>query len=199
MGRNPETNQEIKEQRREQILSAALRLFASKGLSATKVTDIAVAAGISQGLIYRYFASKEALFTELIRDAFDKMNTACRMLEALPLSPREKVQMALEKLMEGLAAKEDTARYYLLIAQATASESVPAEAKAILHRENRAPYEVMSRIFAEGQRRGEFRPDPPELQALLFWTSINGLSIYKAVHPDRFIAPEPGMLLRLFI
>lgn len=199
MGRNPESNQQVKEARREQILSAGLRLFATKGLGGTRISDIAAAAGISQGLIYRYFAAKEDIFTELIRGAFEKMNAACHMLEGLPISPLDKVRMALEKLLEGLATREDTARYYLLIAQATVSDTIPAEAREVILRENQEPYEVMTRIFAEGQRTGAFRPDPPTMLAILFWTSINGLSIYKAVHADRFVCPTPDMLLRLFV
>jgi AcrR family transcriptional regulator len=199
MGRNPQSNQQIKDERREQILSAALFLFSTKGLSATKMQDVAASAKISQGLIYHYFPSKEAIFTTLIHSAFEKLNAACDMLEALPLSPLEKVQTALERLLEGLVQSKDAAQYYLLIAEATASDAIPEEAKAVILRENRKPYEVMARIFAEGQRTGAFRPDPPEMQALLFWTSITGLSIYRAVHADHFIPPDPKILLRMFV
>ena len=199
MGRNPETNQHIKDERREQILSAALLLFSTKGLSATKIADIAAKAGVSQGLLYHYFSSKEEMFTNLIRSAFEKLNTACQMLETLPNSPHEKIQMALEKLIEGLVLNKDTAHYYLLIAEATASEAIPEEAKVFIRQENQKPYEVMTRIFSEGQRLGEFRPDPPETQALLFWTSITGLSIYKAVHGSHFSPPNPEILLRMFV
>ena len=199
MGRNQEMNQQIKDERREQILSAALLLFSTKGLSATKIVDIAMKAGVSQGLIYHYFRSKEEMFTSLIRSAFEKLNAACHMLEMLPITPREKVQMALEKLFEGLVQNKDTAHYYLLIAEASASEAIPEETKAFIRQENQKPYEVMARIFQEGQRMGAFRPDPPEIQALLFWTSITGLSIYKAVHSEYFQPPNPEILLRMFV
>ncbi len=199
MGRNPARNQQVKEARREQILSAALHLFAAKGLFATRISDIATAVGVSQGLIYRYFASKEEIFTALIRHAFEKMNAACRILEAMPIPPVEKVKLALERLIEGLSQSADAAQYYLLIAQATASESIPEEAKAVIDGENREPYEVLARIFAEGQRTGAFRQDPPEILAQLFWTSITGLSIFKAVHNEWFTAPNPEILLRMFV
>ena len=47
----------------------AAALFAERGLGATKITDIAEAAGISQGLLYHYYPSKEAIYVELIRAA----------------------------------------------------------------------------------------------------------------------------------
>jgi AcrR family transcriptional regulator len=56
----------VVEDRREQILDAALRAFAQKGFARTTNKDIAREAGITPGLIYHYFASKEALFRAII-------------------------------------------------------------------------------------------------------------------------------------
>jgi AcrR family transcriptional regulator len=49
------------EERRLQIMNTALTVFASHGFKGTSIKDIAAAAGISQGLMYHYFASKEDL------------------------------------------------------------------------------------------------------------------------------------------
>ncbi|RYD06539.1 hypothetical protein N752_04215 [Desulforamulus aquiferis] len=132
MARNKELNQRMKDERREQILSKALMLYATKGLAATKITDISKAAGISQGLLYHYFKSKEEIFVELIGIAFARMNEACRWLERQTLSPKEKIELAIRELLKLLDQNEDAARYHLLIAQATASDSIPEEAKAII-------------------------------------------------------------------
>jgi AcrR family transcriptional regulator len=68
--RKPEDNQEILDQRRTEILEAALKVFAHRGLAGTKVGDIAATAGLSHGLLYHYFRSKEEIFTELVRIAY---------------------------------------------------------------------------------------------------------------------------------
>ncbi|MFR8010088.1 MAG: helix-turn-helix domain-containing protein, partial [Gordonibacter urolithinfaciens] len=60
------SRQEQRERRREEILRAALRLFVRKGYAGTKVGDIAEAVGMSTGLMFHYFESKEALYEELI-------------------------------------------------------------------------------------------------------------------------------------
>jgi TetR/AcrR family transcriptional regulator len=173
-------------------------LFATRGLSATKIKDISLAAGISQGLVYHYFRSKEEIFVELIRDAFERMNTACRGLEDLPVPPAEKIKMAIEKLLQGLESNENTARTYLLITQATVSEAIPEAAKLIIKRENTVPYKVLARIIAGGQKKGSLRKDDPDEMALVFWTSIKGLAIHKAVHGKKFKAPDPDILMRMF-
>ena len=62
MARTPK----IVEDRREQILDAAMRVFAEKGFARTTNKDIAREAGITAGLIYHYFESKEAVFKAII-------------------------------------------------------------------------------------------------------------------------------------
>lgn len=54
--------------RRQQILAAALRVFATKGFHKATNRDIAEEAGISAGLIYWYFKDKEDLFFSIIRE-----------------------------------------------------------------------------------------------------------------------------------
>ncbi len=56
------------EDRREQILDAALRIFAKKGFAKATNKDIAREAGITTGLIYHYFASKEGLLKAIFEE-----------------------------------------------------------------------------------------------------------------------------------
>lgn len=59
------------EVRRQEILDTALKLFWEKGYEKTSITDIAKAIGVAQGLCYRYFPSKEALFDSAIEQYAD--------------------------------------------------------------------------------------------------------------------------------
>jgi len=56
-----------KEDRPEEITAAALQAFAEKGYAATRVDDVAKRAGVSKGLLYLYFKTKEDLFKAVIR------------------------------------------------------------------------------------------------------------------------------------
>jgi AcrR family transcriptional regulator len=53
-------------ERREQILDASLALFASRGFSATKTRDVALAAGVSEAMVFKHFPDKEGLYRALI-------------------------------------------------------------------------------------------------------------------------------------
>jgi AcrR family transcriptional regulator len=67
------------EQRREQILSAATTVFAEKGYQRATTQDIAEEAGVSEGLIYSYYESKDhlllAILEKLASSGFDEFTT----------------------------------------------------------------------------------------------------------------------------
>ncbi|RME93095.1 MAG: TetR/AcrR family transcriptional regulator, partial [Candidatus Hydrogenedentota bacterium] len=59
--KNKKSKQRRAEQTKQKILDASLKLFATKGIAATSMRDIAQAASISLGLTYNYFESKDKL------------------------------------------------------------------------------------------------------------------------------------------
>lgn len=71
--------QERKQQRRSEIVDAALTVFARDGFALTKMDAVAEQAGISKGTLYLYFDSKDALFEGMVRD---KMLPALEQLQS---------------------------------------------------------------------------------------------------------------------
>ncbi len=63
--RTKEQFEEIRQEKKDLILSTALRLFADKGFHTTSIDRIAKEAGVAKGLMYNYFENKEALLIEL--------------------------------------------------------------------------------------------------------------------------------------
>jgi len=68
--------------KRRRILDAALRVFATRGYHGTAVPEVAHAAGVGTGTLYRYFANKEALVNEVYRDAKERLRVA--VLDGMP-------------------------------------------------------------------------------------------------------------------
>lgn len=199
MPRNKEANQKVKDERRDQILSSALSLFATKGLAATKISDIAVKTGMSQGLIYHYYKSKEEIFTWLIGNAMAKMNEATLYLENLPVAAKEKIIIAINGLFKGFDENENTADYYFLITQTALSEAYPEEAREIIRTQNDVKYEVITRILKQGQIDGTVKNYDAREMATLFFSSINGLALNKAIYGGRFKMPDQNILLSIFL
>lgn len=62
----PNRRSQLKSDRRQQLLSAAERLFAERGFLAVRLEDIGAAAGVSGPAIYRHFPNKESMLVELL-------------------------------------------------------------------------------------------------------------------------------------
>lgn len=70
--RTKEQVAQIRKKSKEQILDAALALFAGNGYHKTSISQVAARAGVSKGLIYNYFESKDDLLREIITSALEQ-------------------------------------------------------------------------------------------------------------------------------
>lgn len=97
--RSPEQFAEIREERRLQILDAALHVFAEDSYHGSSIAAVAKRAKVSKGLIYNYFKSKEEILLTLITDLFDE---AIELMDIDPESPltREKFIDVIHKSVD---------------------------------------------------------------------------------------------------
>jgi AcrR family transcriptional regulator len=70
--RTAEQNEQIRVESKHKIMDAAFKLIAKNGYEATSIAMIAKMAGVSKGLLYNYFTSKEALVKALVMGAVDE-------------------------------------------------------------------------------------------------------------------------------
>lgn len=172
------TRAEQKEQRRQQILFKALELFARKGYSDTKIGDIAEAVGMSTGLMFHYFDSKEQLYEELVRMGAAYTN----MPGELPYrNPAEYFEGFLNALFGCVGEQPWVFYMFVLMAQARRSEAVPLHVREIAMGVNQI--EQSAKIIKEGQRQGYFREGDAHLLAFTFWSSVQGIMEQLAVTP----------------
>ena len=71
--------QDVRKQRKDQILNAASRVFAEKGVHQSRMDDIVAESGLSKGALYWYFKSKDdiliAIFERMFNREFDQLTT----------------------------------------------------------------------------------------------------------------------------
>ncbi len=106
-------NHDIRTKRRRDILMVALELFATHGYHNTSVSELAKRAGISKGLLYNYFHSKEEVLEAVIRQQFsDSAKQLFDELQALEgkFAPQELILLGVEKYFELLQAQEQVWR-----------------------------------------------------------------------------------------
>lgn len=192
--RNEEQNAAIKDERREQILSAALRVFAAKGFAAARISDIVARGNVSHGLVYHYFGSKEDIFFELLKRAVDTSSESLLMMERMPVSPIEKVRNTARYIMGGLSDFEESAYYFLIVVHAGIMEGLGEDKKEYANAST--AIDTMAGILAEGQKAGEVRDGDTRGMALIFFSAIQGLAMYRLAMRD-FTMPDPELLVNL--
>jgi AcrR family transcriptional regulator len=108
--------------RREVILDKAARLFATKGVAATTVREIAENVGVLSGSLYHHFESKDAIVDELLRSYLDDLHNQYHAVTREKLDPRERITRLVTASMEVVVAHPYATEIYqndfnLLVAQ----------------------------------------------------------------------------------
>jgi AcrR family transcriptional regulator len=160
----------------EKILAAAMLVFSQKGFDGATTDEVASAAGVSKGLVFRYFPTKDVLLQALVvrwlREAFDYWEG-----EDWTGSPAVQLGRILDVVIERVCSDPNAHRLYLsLLTQPGRSEAV-WKAVVELKPEVEAYYERIERLFAEA------RSDAPALDAKLFQFAMNGLVQTLAAEP----------------
>ncbi len=111
--------QRRKEDRPQEITEAAFAAFAEKGFTATKVEEVARRAGVSKGLLYLYFKTKEELFKAVIRSVVTpRVDELTRTLDSSDLSAEAFIRGPLLTFMQRLPGSPASVVIRLMISEA---------------------------------------------------------------------------------
>jgi len=136
--------------KREQILSAAVRVFARQGFEATRMADVAREAGVAYGLVYHYFGSKDAVLLAVFREAWSRLLAAVALAEETGQTAAEQLALVVKIVLRVWRDEPDLVR--LLVREVTRSSYISAELDEI----GRA-FSSLERIVRRGQAAGIFR------------------------------------------
>ncbi|HVC59940.1 MAG TPA: helix-turn-helix domain-containing protein [Acetobacteraceae bacterium] len=165
-----------KEARPGEIVEAALRLFADRGFAATKLEDVAAAAGIGKGTIYLYFPTKEDLFRAVVRQAvLPNLEAAAALLED-PGRPAADILRAIAERFLLLLDTDLTAIPKLVVAE---SGNFPAIARFYAEEVVLKGMALIRGVLARGVERGEFRPVDLDSALPLFSAPLLLLLLWK--------------------
>ena len=154
------------EEKRRQILDAAVRTFAEKGYHSTRVGDIAEEAGVAYGLVYHYFASKEDVLETIFRDTWTELLAAIRDVEESEQPAAEQLRQVSAILLRSWRRQPDLVR--VLVREVARSPGVQQRVDEIGE-----VFAALERIVARGQRDGEFRADlDPQLAGWIVYGAI---------------------------
>jgi len=179
-----ERKEREKQQRREEIIQAAEKVFFSMGLENATMDDIAAEAELSKGTLYLYFKNKETLHVEVARRAIILLNKFTR-------EAAEKVNTATEKLGQmGLATIQFSRTHPdqmkaiqgLMIRDPGGVELTSGEVQSIVYGDSSVG--MLIKVVEQGMRDKEIRSDiPAPLIAHTLWMQM--MSVIQFVNTEQ--------------
>jgi AcrR family transcriptional regulator len=176
----------------EKVQAAAITLFARHGFAATNMRHIAREAGISTGLIYRHYATKDDLFAALAAQATDGLRRVVELFRSEG-SPAALLKGFATEFVDDIARVQGSAEFMLIMNQAFVSQRRSAQIDALLD-QHLALIDATVALIRRGQGLGEFRPGDPTELATCWFAAVSGLAALKAALGDRFAPPHPSTL-----
>lgn len=155
------------EERRLQILRIAVRLFSQHGFRGTTTKEIAQAAGVSEAMVFRHFATKEELYTAILdhKACADRIENPCELVaDAVERKDDRNVfeTLALSALNHH---EQDSEFLRLLLHSALEGHEL---AQMFWDRNLLELYEFLGSYISERQRDGAFRPIEPKIVVRAF-------------------------------
>ncbi|MGK9368637.1 TetR/AcrR family transcriptional regulator [Melioribacter sp. Ez-97] len=167
MPRTKEQNEQIRAKTKQLIIDKALELFSEKGFAATTVEDIAKSAGISKGLIYNYFESKEAILDALWSEVYKIAEVIDSELKKFK-SPYDKIKYFINFTFDFLVKNESFWKLYVSIAM---QPNMLKKAERITIEISKKMMPKAFEIFKEAGFKN------PTEEAYFFSTSLDGIAL----------------------
>ncbi|MBG51680.1 MAG: TetR/AcrR family transcriptional regulator [Alphaproteobacteria bacterium] len=184
-----------------QILSAALNLFCDQGYEATRLEDVADAAGVSKATIYLYFENKEDLLFALIRENIVPMvEQTISQMENFTGIPSDFLRMKAQSLGPLLLHSNHGAILKLVVAEA---RRFPEIAEYFRTEVPERGLTHLAKLIQKGIDTGEFRPCDPHAMAAAFMFPLlmngiwaNSIGPHSIVDGDALITTHMENFLR---
>ena len=181
-------------ERREEITSAAMALFAEKGFGPTRIVDIARRAGVSHGTVGLYFPTKEALLRACVdRMAVPQQEEAQALICDEGVDPADQLE-ALGRFMASHCQTDEMERLFRVVEGEIGN--FPDFAAHFRDRVFEPMMDLFRTVIRRGVDRGDFACDDVETCAhLLFgslvhlfdWNSGMGAALDRRIDSDRYL------------
>jgi AcrR family transcriptional regulator len=148
----------------EKIMEATVRVAFQKGFANTRTADIAKEAGVSEGLIFKYFPTKKNLFAAILKENFSRLQMGINaIIENKSLSAVGKIGALVDYHFDFFANQRNIA--YLVFGHSE-RKSIGDDVESILEYAIKPYVQLVMKILDEGIDSGEFRSFKPEVIAL---------------------------------
>ena len=186
------TRKEQKEARRIQIIQATLDLFVERGYYGTKTSQISKKAGISEGLLFHYFPTKEILLEELVNIGLEGMRMPMQIQAENGL---DFFYQFTKMLFLQVEKNTFIAKMFVFMAVVAQAEDIPGKLRKLAASVDTIAF--CQNWVEAGQKDGSIRKGDVMALSNMYWCSIHGIRSQYVLRPE-IPLPEPvwmvGML-----
>jgi AcrR family transcriptional regulator len=169
-------NEQMRAETLKKINKAALEVFAEFGYAGATMKQIAQAAGLSYGLVYHYFPSKEMIFCNLVDFALDSsFNTITSGLD-FSGTAWDKIMNLSESLSKQAFSGESALLFIIMMQALTQGRRIPGLAAHIAER-SREHYGSLIPVIAQAQRDGKVAEGDPIMLSAAYFSFVQGLAL----------------------
>jgi len=169
-------NEQMRDTALAKITGAALEVFAEYGYHGATMKQISQATGMSYGLVYHYFSSKEEVFRHLLDFALDSSMAALNTALDAPGTAWGKIETLSAILVEN-ALTSESSLYFLIVTQAmTQGKGIPGLREPIEERFT-AYYDRVVPVIVQAQEAGDAVEGDPVALAAAYFSFVQGLAL----------------------
>jgi len=184
MPRRAADNEIIRTAQRARLLDAAAHVFVRKGLSATRIEDVAKQAGVSHGLVHHYFESKAGLHRALLERIMASADALPRAAQQRPGTAWERIAWLVETALLGARQLPEQ---FSFVAEALTNEAVEEDVRRHAAAQGQKGVNLLGGLIAQGQAEGTVRRGDPRVLAEHVFATVQGLAIARVgerIDPD---------------
>ena len=183
--RTPEQFEQIREDRKEKLIKAAFKVFAEETYHKASISKIAKEAGVSKGLLYNYFESKEDLLKAIMQDLMDEVSKYFDFDDNKPLDD-DSVAEWVRKSMT--IVKEDLQRWRLYVSLSFQPDVTPI----LLEMADNTLASFIGKFVPYFKSKGV---EDPVLYMRHFAAIMDGIQFHIMLDPDNYPIEKSADLL----
>lgn len=185
--------------RTQEILIAARKVIADKGLDKATMEQVAEKAGISKATIYLYFKNKESLYFHCVIEKFDEVMVKMREAAEKVADPIERLTTLLTVQVTSLEEEKDFFRVFLTERMGIFLDRESGFGQQFAER-HRAYTGLISSIISEAVGKGRIRDIDPDKAAYILFSMLRGTAMSKIIMEDETpLSNDVGFIVDVFL
>lgn len=198
MPRGKALNEQMRMETLDKIEKGAILVFAEYGYYGTTMKKIAEKTGLSYGLVYHYFESKEAIFLHIVNAALDDSTETFELIKLGQGSIHDRIMHMSEVLIERSFGAYATINFQIVLQAMTQGKDIEGLKETIMVRSKQV-YDIIIPLIIEGQSAGLIIEEDPFALAMTYLSTVQGLALFASQGGDVKSVINPRLLTNILL